>query len=755
MVTIMLKVRLKIHSLPHLKQYAKQQAARAFVAGGLVLTSALVFPPAALGESLGQKKTKKENTSDTVTLNFVGAEIDAVVRAVGSLVHKNFVIDPRVKGQITVVSPQPVTPREAYETLLSALRVQGFTIVETNGLARVVPEADAKLQAGPVESVTAGELGNQRGDQIVTQVFRMNYESASALVPVLRPLIAPNNTITAYPNNNTLVITDYADNLKRIARIIASMDAPSTSEIESFPLKYALAVDVATTLNRLLDDSQRGTQGATEAGQRVTVLADMRSNSVLLRSSSQTRIAMARSLIAKLDQPLARPGNIWVVPLKNAEATRLAQTLRAVLAGDASANNPSSNTGNSLFGNNLGGNPTGFNNNPNSNPSVNPQGGQNSQLGAGASSNFGQSSLPNAQSGGVVQADPATNTLIITAPEPVYNNLRNIIEKLDVRRAQVFVESLIVEVSAQKAAEFGIQWQDLNGLNQNGVRGIGGTNFGDRGAGGNIIDGAVNISTLGRGLNVGFVKGQVTIPGLGAVTNLGALARALESDTNANILSTPNILTLDNEEAKIIIGQNVPFVTGQFTNTGSGAGAVNPFQTIERRDVGLTLRVKPQVSEGGTVRMAIYQEVSSVQSNAGSAGVVTNKRAIESNVLVDDGQIIVIGGLVQDDVRDSVGKVPLLGDIPFIGALFRYDNRSRAKTNLMVFLRPYIVRNSEGASNLVTDRYDYMRAEQMGTVQRKDWVLPEYPTPLLPELKLKSAPTLQAPAVDKVDQPTK
>ena len=754
MVNMMLTVRFKTHSVPHLKQSAKQQAARAFIAGGLVLTSALVLPPTALGETLGQKKTKKETSSDTVTLNFVGAEIDAVVRAVGSLAHKNFVIDPRVKGQITLVSPQPVTPREAYETLLSALRVQGFTIVETNGLARVVPEADAKLQAGPVESVTAGEVGNQRGDQIVTQVFRMNYESASALVPVLRPLIAPNNTITAYPNNNTLVITDYADNLKRIARIIASMDAPSTSEIESFPLKYALAVDVATTLNRLLDDSQRGTQGATEAGQRVTVLADMRSNSVLLRSSSQTRIAMARSLIAKLDQPLARPGNIWVVPLKNAEATRLAQTLRAVLAGDASTNNPSNNPSSNAFGGNLGG----FNNNFNSNPSINSQalpGGQNSQLGAGASSNFGQSSLPNAQSGGVVQADPATNTLIITAPEPVYNNLRNIIEKLDVRRAQVFVESLIVEVSAQKAAEFGIQWQDLNALNQSTGLPISGTNFGDRGAGGNIIDGAVNISTLGRGLNVGFVKGQVNIPGVGLVTNLGALARALESDTNANILSTPNILTLDNEEAKIIIGQNVPFVTGQFTNTGSGAGSVNPFQTIERRDVGLTLRVKPQVSEGGTVRMAIYQEVSSVQSNAGSAGVVTNKRAIESNVLVDDGQIIVIGGLVQDDVRDSVGKVPLLGDIPFIGALFRYDNRSRAKTNLMVFLRPYIVRNSEGASNLVTDRYDYMRAEQMGTVQRKDLILPEYPTPLLPELKLKSAPTLQAPAVDKVEQPTK
>ncbi|RCS56809.1 type II secretion system secretin GspD [Parvibium lacunae] len=684
---------------------------------------------------------KNASLTEPVTLNFVNAEIDAVIRAVGAILNKNFVVDPRVKGQLTLVSPKPVMPREAYDILLSALRVQGFTIVEANGLGRVVPEADAKLQAGPVESIQAGESGGQRGDQIITQVFRLNYESANGLVPVLRPLIPPNNTITAYPNNNTLVITDYAENLKRIARIIASLDAPSTNEVEAIPLKHALAVDIATTLNRLLDDSQRG--ATVEASQRITVLADTRSNSVLLRSASPTRLAQAKSLLSRLDQPLARPGNIWVVPLKNAEATRLAQTLRAVLSGESSASGlGAGNSMNALGGNALSANQSASLTTPTGN--TGGAAGTANTLGAGASSSFGNSSLPTVQGGGMVQADPATNTLIITAPEPIYNNLRNIIEKLDVRRAQVFVESLIVEVTAQQAAEFGIQWQDLSGINNGNVQAIGGTNFTDRGSGSNIIDVATNVGTAGRGLNIGFVKGQISLPGLGTITNLGALARALESNSKANILSTPNILTLDNEEAKIVIGQNVPFVTGQFTNTGGTGGAVNPFQTIERRDVGLTLRVKPQVSEGGTVRMALYQEVSSVQSNAGTAGVVTNKRAIESNVLVDDGQIIVIGGLVQDDVRDGVGKVPLLGDIPVLGSLFRYDTRSRGKTNLMVFLRPYIIRNSEGVNNLVTDRYDYMRTEQMNTKPGRNILLPEYNVPILQELKLKTAPVLRS-----------
>jgi general secretion pathway protein D len=337
--------------------------------------------------------------------------------------------------------------------------------------------------------------------------------------------------------------------------------------------------------------------------------------------------------------------------------------------------------------------------------------------------------------GALIQADPATNTLIVTAPDAVYRQLRVVIDKLDVRRAQVFIESLIVEVTGDHAAEFGIQWQTggqhLAPGASSGV--VGGTNFGTTGQ--NILGIAANPATAGAGLNIGIARGQITLPGIGTVTSLQFLARALEQNNKANILSTPNLLTLDNEEARIMVGQNVPFVTGQFvTSASAGVGAnVNPFQTIERRDVGLTLRVRPQISEGGTIKMVIYQEVSSVQSNT-TAGPITNMRAIESNVLVDDGSIVVLGGLVQDNVTTNIEKVPLLGDIPGLGQLFRYETRRQVKTNLMVFLRPFVVRDEATARSLLGDRYDLMRQFQEGTRQQPHGVLPEMQNPMLPPL---------------------
>src|SRR5581483_3742700 len=266
----------------------------------------------------------------------------------------------------------------------------------------------------------------------------------------------------------------------------------------------------------------------------------------------------------------------------------------------------------------------------------------------------------------------ANNALLIAAPEPIYNNLRAVIDKLDIRRAQVFVEALIAEVNADKAAEFGIQWQYLsNGaLNGNSTSVVGGTNFGARGSGTNIIDASANITNVGSGLNLGVVRGSVSIPGIGTITNLAFLARALETNANANILSTPTLLTLDNEEAKIVVGQNVPFITGQYATTGNVTG-VAPFQTIERRDVGLTLRVKPQITEGGSVRLSIYQEVSRVEDTTNTAGIITNKRSLESSVVIDDSQIVVLGGLMQDSFTDSSDKVPLIGDVPVVGQLFR------------------------------------------------------------------------------------
>jgi general secretion pathway protein D len=363
---------------------------------------------------------------------------------------------------------------------------------------------------------------------------------------------------------------------------------------------------------------------------------------------------------------------------------------------------------------------------------------------AGNNSNAGTVSFANnplqpAQAGGVVQADAASNSLIITAPEGVYNNLRAIIEKLDVRRAQVHVEALIVEVTSEKAAEFGIQWQSLNNSINGGTQVIGGTNFGTRGAGVNVLDAAVNPGAVAAGLNIGVVKGTVTLPGLGTILNLGMLARALETDANANILSTPNLLTLDNEEAKIVIGQNVPFVTGQYAQTGSSVTAT-PFQTIERKDVGLTLRIKPQISEGGSIRLQIYQEVSSIQEKSNITGIITNKRSIESTVLIDDSQIVALGGLVQDASNDGNDRVPLLGDIPGIGYLFKYESRKRAKTNLMVFLRPIILRDSASYSELTDQRYQYIIGEQNKQLPKPHPILPDMPAPNLNSPSLKMLP---------------
>ncbi|NDP43871.1 MAG: type II secretion system secretin GspD, partial [Aromatoleum sp.] len=340
---------------------------------------------------------------------------------------------------------------------------------------------------------------------------------------------------------------------------------------------------------------------------------------------------------------------------------------------------------------------------------------------------------PSAFSGGgaTIQADTANNALIIAAPEPVYNNLRAVIEKLDIRRAQVFIEGLIVEVTSDKAAEFGIQWQVLSGVGRGGLQGAGGTNFGARGAAPttNIIDASVNLGNLAQGLNLGIINGSIRIPGLGLITNLGLLARALETESNANILSTPTLLTLDNEEAKIVVGQNVPFITGQYTTSASNSNGVSPFQTIERKDVGLTLRVKPQITEGGSVRLVLYQEVSRVDDKTNPAGIITNKRSLESSVIIDDNQIVVLGGLIQDSFTDGTDKVPFVGDVPVLGQLFRYDNRKRTKTNLLVFLKPTVVRGPPGAASLTQDRYDYLMGEQqrLRPEDRFFWNDPTYP----------------------------
>ncbi len=651
---------------------------------------------------------------EAITLNFVDANIDAVARTLAILTGRNVVVDPRVKGTITLTTESPVSPAVAYNQFLALLRMQGAAVISTPGLDKIVPEADAKLQGGAVSADIPVS-----GGQIATTVFRLNFENANNLLPILRPLISPNNTINVNPGNNSLVITDYADNLKRLGRIIATLDVANATDVELIPVRYASVTDMAPLLTKLLDSSAgAGAGAAAEASYKTTVIAEPRSNTLIVRAANNARLELAKALVKSLDKPLLNgpngdAGNIYVVYLKNANAANLATVLRAAMSGTASA---SSSSATALSPATASGTP-------------------------GAAGVMGQSSAasapitpsPGPSTGGQIQADPATNSLIITASEPQYRQLRAVIEKLDARRAQVYVESLIAEVNMDKAAEFGVQWQGPLGSNGNSLIGLLGTNFGTGGK--NIIQtalaaGSGNPLTPGTGMNVGVAARS------NGVYFLGFLANFLQTSGAGNILSTPNLLTLDNEEAKIVIGQNVPFVTGQYTNanSGSGSGSVNPFQTIERKDVGLTLRVKPQISENGTVKMAIFQEVSSVQAGSvnSATGLITNKRSIESNVLVEDGAIVVLGGLLQDEYAGNQEKVPGLGDVPFFGNLFKSESRSRKKTNLMVFLRPVVVRDAAATNALSMDRYDLMRTQQQQTQPPSSTMIPVNESPVLP-----------------------
>jgi general secretion pathway protein D len=634
--------------------------------------------------------------NDKVSLNFVNADIEEVIKAVSQITGRNFVVDPRVKGTINIISSTPVAAPLAYDILLSTLRMQGFAAVEAGGVTKILPEADAKLYV-------EGVHGSNSGEKLVTRVFVLQYESAAQLVPVLRPLIPPNNIVVAYPGSNTLVVTDYASNVKRIAQIVDAIDQPSKAAPIVIPVKLASAVEIAQTINRLLQDGVPGAAGISDTSQRFILLADSRTNNLLLRTDNPERVERVRDLVARLDVNTGSLGNIHVVYLKNAEAVKLAQTLRSVLSGDTSATSSSSGSAPVAPGS----------------PAV-------SSL---ASSSSGSSG------GGIIQADAATNSLIITASSNIYNNIRAVIDMLDVRRAQVFVEALIAEVTVGKGAELGIQWQAA-ATDGNGTSIGGGTNFPNN----NIISVGSNLLSglppgLGSGLNIGLVRNN----------NLGVLASAMQTDANTNILSTPNLMMLDNEEAKIVIGSNVPFITGSQNGTAANP---NPFVTIERKDVGLTLKIKPQISEGGTVKMLISQEVSSVDNSTLSSvqGITTNKRSIDTTVLVDNGQTLVLGGLIQDNVTKTEYKVPLLGDIPILGWLFRYETRNSNKTNLMVFIKPTILRSASAANGLTQDRYEYIRNQQGLTKVPWNLVLPNMTAPVSPEIKEPSASSVPATA---------
>ncbi|WLH81353.1 type II secretion system secretin GspD [Pseudomonas sp. FP2335] len=673
----------------------------------------------ARGHAPAVLKARNPLGDQPVQLNFVDADIQAVVRALSRATGQQFLVDPRVKGNLTLVSEGQVPAHQAYDMLLAALRMQGFSVVDVGGVAQVVPEADAKLLGGPIYS--AGSSGMQ------TRTFRLQYENAVNLIPVLRPIVSPNNPINAYPGNNSIVITDYAENLARVAQIINGIDTPSAIDTDVVKVQNGIAVDIAAMVAELLD-----TQGADQT-QKINVVGDPRSNSIIIRSGSPERTELARNLIYKLDNAQSNPSNMHVVYLRNAQAGKLAQSLRGLLTGESESGVSDEARGKLSA---MGGN------------GQNTQGGaaQNGSgtpAGSGVQSSYAQDKQTSGtgttkdqdtafSAGGVtIQADATTNTLLISAPDPLYRNLREVIDMLDQRRAQVVIESLIVEVGEDDASEFGVQWQAGN---LGGKGGFGGVNLGGSGVNATPTS-KTSIDVLPKGLNIGLVNGSVDIPGIGKVLDLKVLARALKSKGGTNVLSTPNLLTLDNEAASIFVGQTIPFVTGSYV-TGGGGTSNNPFQTVQREEVGLKLNVRPQISEGGTVKLDIYQEVSSVDSRASvEAGTVTNKRAIDTSILLDDGQIMVLGGLLQDGYSQSNDAVPWLSDIPGLGALFRNEKRSVNKTNLMVFLRPYIIRDSGAGRSITLNRYEFMRRAQGGLQPEHSWAMPDVQAPQLPSVE--------------------
>jgi general secretion pathway protein D len=639
-------------------------------------------------------------SSEKITLNFVNAEIGAVVKAMGGISGKTIIVDPRVKGTLQVTAPQPVTPQMAYEIILTSLRMQGYAAVEVDDVVLILPEADAKFYAAPVASKGKGKVSGKTE----TRVFALKNESATQMLQTLRPLVGPTSAMNADAGSNTLVVTDYSTNLDRLARIIDHLDSPGADEPVLIPVKHASAEEVAALIRRVYKGETNGvgTPGSSvQEINRLDMAVDTRSNSLILRSRNRNLISRVVSMVASVDTRTPAAGNVNIIYLRNAEATKVAETLRRILAGDSSSSQPAA------------------------------QGAPQTPAAPGGARPAAAQAPAADQGPGMIQADAASNALIITAPEAVFNNLKAVVEKLDVRRAQVLVEALIVELSAEKATEFGIQWFDASGTpSKNGdPKFFGG--FANSGGPSNLANVAANPQNAVKGLTLGLVNGTINLPGIGPVLNLGVLARALETNADVNILSTPTLMTLDNEEAKISVGSNVPFSTGQYNVTGTAV----PFETIERRDVGLTLRVKPQISEGGTVRLQIYQEVSKLRqgTEVGDTKATTDKRSIESMVLVDDGQILVLGGLIEDTLQEVQDKIPLLGDIPALGHFFRYNTRRQGKTNLMVFLRPLVVRDSKAAANVTHPRYDHiMNIQKAASVAEDKPMLPDVDAAMRP-----------------------
>jgi general secretion pathway protein D len=646
-----------------------------------------------------------------VTLNLKDADINALVESMSVLTGKNFIVDPRVKGRVTIISAKPMDEKELYEVFLAVLGVHGFAAIPGGNVIKIVPAAGAKQENVP----TVDRRGGVEPDQIVTRIIQVQNVSAAQVVPILRPLIPPQGHLAAYTPTNVLIISDTAANVERIASIIARIDLASNEEVEIVTLRHASATEIVRVLSALEQGRSRADPSAA-VGMPPRMVADERTNSILLSGDKASRLRF-RALITHLDTPVDSGGNTQVVYLRYAKAKDLATVLQGVsknLSTEAARNAPIA-------------------------------GGQPGMPPGGGASSSGGSSLVD------IQADESTNALVITAPPDLIRSLRSVIAQLDVRRAQVLVEAVIAEITIEKTAELGVQWVAYG----NSV--IGFTNL----ASGNA--GLANVAALAAQIDAGVGSTVTSLPDADLVpqgmhmavgdfsgdNKFGALISALAKDADTNVLSTPTIVTLDNEEAEIIVGENVPFVTGNYTTSTSGGNTDNnqvgnPFQTIQRDDVGIKLKVKPQINEGNAVKLEISQEVSAVKpsANAASQGPTTTKRSIKTKVLVENGQVLVLGGLISDDLSESAAKVPFLGDIPLLGNLFRYRATTKLKRNLMVFLHPVILRDPNQGTLHTNDKYSYIRDQQLAARARTDYLLDVQPPLLKPEAEVKAQGTI-------------
>ena len=617
------------------------------------------------------------------TVNLKDTDIQELIKFVAEVTDTTIIVDPQVKGKVKVVSSKPIKTTELYSLFLSILEVHGYTAVRSGDVIRIIENKDARSKPVPVTG--PNDTANATSDEYVTQVIRLENISAAKLIPVLRPLVPQQAHMAAYTPSNAIVISDIASNIARINALISQMDQSAIQETDILPLNFAVAEDVVKMLEQL-NKSEAAQAGGEET---VLLVADSRTNSVLVTGDELQRARM-RALVEHLDTPLQRAGNVKVVYLKYANAADVAQVLTKVMQNIGRLDSSKSKTNNDA----------------------------------------------------TIEADEGTNSLIITADADEMAALESVIYQLDIRRAQVLVEAIIVEMEVIDGQDLGLQWLFAN---DSGIYGsqvsqdvstagaISQAVLGDNSSSTNVM-GDFDLGRLAGALagSPGFTLGW------GAVDDdlsMTVIMNALKKQSNANILSTPTLLTLDNQEAYITVGQNVPFVTGAYTNTGSGgSGVQNPFQTIERENVGITLTVTPHINDGDSVVLDIEQEVSSLTGLSSIASdLITNERKIQTKVLAGDGRTVVLGGLIKDNVQDGTQRVPVLGSIPLLGRLFRNDAVEVTKTNLLIFIRPTIIRDDKVLEGATANKYQYIRDQQLQRRANGSNLLDSERMPVLPE----------------------